>query len=65
MERLTDEQCDEFRRTRGSFNDMVRVIFEAGRMDAAQTCCELAMEYEGGRCGMYDKIEEHFDFKAS
>ncbi|NQW81302.1 MAG: hypothetical protein HQ445_09030 [Polaromonas sp.] len=28
---LTDEQCDEFRRYNGTFNDMVRVIFNAGR----------------------------------
>ena len=27
---LTDEQCDEFRRTPGSFNNMVREIFKAG-----------------------------------
>lgn len=27
---LTDEQCDEFRRTPGTFNDMVRAIYDAG-----------------------------------
>ena len=27
---LTDKQCDEFRRLRLSFNDMVREIFKAG-----------------------------------
>ena len=27
---LTDEQCNEFRRMPGSFNDMVRAIYEAG-----------------------------------
>lgn len=29
-EPLTDEQCDEFRRHIGSFNDMVRHIYESG-----------------------------------
>ena len=35
---LTDKQCDEFRRLRLSFNDMVREIFKAGFRagDAAQ-----------------------------
>lgn len=28
---LTDKQCDEFRRMPGSFNDMVRAIYAAGR----------------------------------
>ena len=28
--RLTDEQCDEFRRLPLSFRDMVRAIYEAG-----------------------------------
>jgi hypothetical protein len=27
---LTDEQCDQFRRHPGSFNDMVRAIYAAG-----------------------------------
>lgn len=30
MSELTDEQCDEFRRLPGSFNDMVRAIYQAG-----------------------------------
>ena len=30
MNTLTDEQCEEFRRLPGSFNDMVRAIYEAG-----------------------------------
>ena len=33
---LTDEQCDEFRRTVGSFNDMVRTIYAAGRASMAK-----------------------------
>ena len=35
---LTDKQCDEFRRLRLSFNDMVREIFKSGFRcgDAAQ-----------------------------
>lgn len=49
---------------RGTFNDMVRAIFEAGRMNAAQDCYYLAQSYEGGKCEMCDKIEEFFDFKA-
>lgn len=28
--RLTDEQCDSFRRHPGSFNDMIRAVYEAG-----------------------------------
>lgn len=28
---LTDEQCDEFRRLSGRFNDMLRATHEAGR----------------------------------
>ena len=32
---LTDEQCDEFRRLPGTFNDMVRAIYEAGRASKA------------------------------
>lgn len=30
QERLTDEQCDQFRRLPLPFNDMVRAIYEAG-----------------------------------
>ena len=32
---LTDDQCAEFRRLPGSFNDMVRAIYEAGRASKA------------------------------
>lgn len=32
---LTDDQCNEFRRLPGTFNDMVRAIYEAGRASKA------------------------------
>jgi hypothetical protein len=32
---LTEEQCAEFRRLPGTFNDMVRAIYEAGRASKA------------------------------
>lgn len=44
MARLTDEQCNEFRRMRGSFNDMVNGIFEAGRMTGAQESVEVCRD---------------------
>lgn len=31
---LTDDQCDEFRRTPGSFNTMVRTVYRAGQQSA-------------------------------
>ncbi len=34
--RLTESQCDEFRRLPGSFNDMVRAIYAAGRASMAK-----------------------------
>lgn len=33
---LTDEQCNEFRRLPGSFNDMVRAIHRDGMLKAAK-----------------------------
>ncbi len=54
MKPLTDEQCNEFRRLPGSFNDMVRIIYEAGAkaqvcsnpdaqaLKVAQICAEIA-----------------------
>lgn len=36
MTELTDEQCNEFRRFPGSFNDMVRAIYKAGIQYAAE-----------------------------
>jgi hypothetical protein len=33
VRRLTDDECDVFRRMPLSFNDMVRAIFEAGRAE--------------------------------
>lgn len=32
---LTEEQCAEFRRLPGTFNDMIRDIYEAGRASKA------------------------------
>ena len=40
--RLTDKQCDEFRRLPCSFNDMVRAIHEAGRGEAERLAAEVA-----------------------
>lgn len=62
---LTDEECNAFRRLPGSFNDMIRKTRYAGIMAGAQKCCELAEYYEGGKYGMYDLIEDVFDFRAS
>lgn len=44
MPRLTDGQCNKFRRMPGSFNDMVNGIFEAGRMAGAQECVEVCRD---------------------
>lgn len=80
METLTDNQCDDFRRLPGSFNDMVRKIFEAGRMTGAQEACDVIWP-ERGTVSQFAKaenceafnlglstairaIENHFDFKS-
>lgn len=61
MHQLTDEQCNNFRRTKGDFNNMVNVIYNAGRMSAAQEAYDCVF-------GTIDesrlRIEDHFDFKA-
>lgn len=44
MEPLTDKQCDDFRRLPGSFNDMLRKVFEAGRMTGAQESIEVCRD---------------------
>jgi hypothetical protein len=62
--KLSDEQCDDLRRLPGSFNDMVRKIFEIGRMDAAQEAAEV-MKKSYPKSGCYRIIESHFDFKLS
>ena len=41
---LTDEQCDEFRASRGTFNDMVREIHEAGRK--RERCAMTLTDYQ-------------------
>lgn len=33
---LTDDECDQFRRMPGSFNDMVRAIFKSGARRQAE-----------------------------
>jgi hypothetical protein len=38
VRRLTDDECDVFRRMPLSFNDMVRAIFEAGRAEERERC---------------------------
>jgi hypothetical protein len=48
--KLTDEQCNEFRRLPLGFNDMVRAIYNAGADNAyeraAQACESEAMPFE-------------------
>ena len=43
MTTLTDEQCEKFRRLPGSFNDMVRAIYEAG-IAANQAKLDIAVD---------------------
>ena len=38
---LSDEQCDEFRRYNGSFNDMVRFIYSAGQLIERERCAKV------------------------
>lgn len=52
---LTDKQCDEFRRTRGSFNTMIRTVYQAGR-DAQLK--ELIDEIQNIGRGCADSCEE-------
>lgn len=68
---LTDEQIsDIFCKGSGTYYQRIRRVFEAGRMTAAQECCELADEYQSyivedtAPCKLSAKIEDHFDFKA-
>ena len=44
---LTDEQCMEFRRMPGSFNDMVRAIHAAGVQAERERCARVAVEICG------------------
>ena len=46
---LTDKQCDEFRRLPGTFNDMVRAIYEAGRASKAAEYAYICRTPEGYR----------------
>ena len=41
---LTEEQCAEFRRLPGTFNDMVRAIYEAGRASKAAEYADVPPE---------------------
>ena len=41
---LTEEQCAEFRRLPGTFNDMVRAIYEAGRASKAAEYADIRRE---------------------
>lgn len=52
---LTDAQCDEFRRTRGSFNTMIRTVYQSGR-DAQLK--ELFDEIQNNGLGCADSCEE-------
>ena len=71
---LTDNQCNEFRQMRGSFNDMVRAIHEAGRLEVAIACLEVIFNDDGpdnltnaadswknGMANAAQKISEHFN----
>ena len=42
MTNLTTEQCDEFRRHPGTFNDMVRHIYNTAEKQAYE-CCHKAL----------------------
>jgi len=41
---LTEEQCAEFRRLPGTFNDMIRDIYEAGRASKAAEYADVPPE---------------------
>lgn len=41
---LTEEQCAEFRRLPGTFNDMIRDIYEAGRASKAAEYAHIRRE---------------------
>ena len=41
---LTDEQCNEFKRSKGTFDDMVRAIYEAGQADEREACAEMCID---------------------
>lgn len=47
MSALTDDQCAEFRRMPGSFNDMVRAIYAAGASSAPTDHIEDARQMVG------------------
>lgn len=61
---LTDAQCEEFRCMRGSFNDMVRGIFESGRMTGAQQSIDCILNMIEPCVEAMDVIEEYFDFSG-
>ena len=78
MTQLTDKQCDDFRRLPGSFNDILRKVFEAGRMTGAQESVDAIRNTEGadnlsnaadswknGMLTAIERIEERFDFSAA
>lgn len=42
--KLTDEQCDSFRRHPGSFNDIIRAVYAAGAKSAGKLYTEEEMK---------------------
>lgn len=46
MKRLTDDECDEFRRLPVNFNDMVRAAYNAGYKDKDNIINKLVEELE-------------------
>jgi len=57
---LTEEQCDEFRRLPGTFNDMVRAIYEAGRASQAAEYAHIRREVRNA--ALDDVADRAFDY---
>lgn len=57
---LTDEQIDEFRRARGSFNDMLRAVYAAGIAAARMRPeAEVAEIMEAVKLAISNKVSVH------
>ena len=70
---LTDEQCNEFRRFNGSFNDMVRHIYQAATLAERERmekhCAEFSQDaynswradgnpYDDGQCDAANALSD-------
>jgi len=58
---LSDEQCDEFRRYNGSFNDMVRFIYSAGQLIERERCAALCESLGTATNGIYERNQKCAD----